>query len=215
MKLKPIIMALGLAMVAAPAMAELKGNVGIASNYIWRGVTQSADTSAVSGGVDYSQKNGLYVGTWVSSTTVNQYEHDIYGGYGFKTGPVDLDAGYIQYRYPVSGTGDNFSEAYINARYKQFGGGAALTISKDGTNNDNDMYLYGSADFVIKKDVTLTLLLGHYNYDAPNNKTYTDYTHFHASLHKDEFSITWDKNDKNGPAGDPRISVSWSKSLDL
>jgi len=212
MKLKPIIVALGLAMVAAPAMAELKANVGIASNYIWRGVTQSADTSAVSGGVDYSQKNGFYVGTWVSSTTVNQYEHDIYGGYGFKAGQVDLDAGYIQYLYPVGNANSNFSEAYINAKYKQFGGGAALTISKDGTSNDNDMYLYGSADFEIKKGATVSLLLGHYNF---NSGAFTDYTHFHASLHKDAFSIAWDKNDQSGAAGDPRISVSWSKSLDL
>jgi uncharacterized protein (TIGR02001 family) len=212
MKLKPIIAAVGLAIVATPAMADLKANIGVASNYIWRGVTQSADAAAVSGGVDYTHQSGFYVGTWVSNTTANQYEHDIYGGYNFKAGPVDMDAGYIRYNYPVGNANLNFSEAYLNAKYKQFGGGVALTVSKDGTSNDNDMYLYGSADFEVKKGLTVNLLVGHYNFD---DASFTDYTHFHASLHKDDFSIAWDKNDQNGAAGDPRVSVTWTKSLDL
>ncbi len=215
MKIKPIIAALGLAVVATPAMADLKANIGVASNYIWRGVTQSADAAAVSGGVDYTHQSGFYAGTWVSNTTANQYEHDIYGGYNFKAGQVDMDAGLIRYIYPIGSTGDNFNEIYLNAKYQQFGGGVALTLTKDHTSDKHDVYLYGSADFELKKDLTLNLLIGNYNYDAPNNATYTDYTHFHASLHKDDFSIAWDKNDLSGAAGDPRISVTWSKSLDL
>lgn len=212
MKLKPIIAAVGLAVVAAPAMADLKANIGVTSNYIWRGVTQSNDGDAVSGGVDYTHKSGFYVGTWVSNTVANQYEHDIYGGYNFAVGPVDMDAGYIRYMYPVGNANADFSEVYLNAKYKQFGGGAAFTVTKDGTSKDNDLYLYGSADFEIKKGLSVNVLIGRYNFDAP---AATDYTHFHASLSKDDFSIAWDKNDQNGAAGDPRISVSWSKSLDL
>ena len=218
MKLKPIAAALGLAVLAAPAAAELNANIGVTSNYVWRGVTQTNDDSAVSGGVDFTHKDGFYVGTWVSNlsrtngNTSGQYEHDIYGGYNFKAGPVDLDVGYIQYLYPVGNANSDFSEAYVNATYKQFGGGVALTLSKDGTGDDNDIYIYANANFEIKKDLSLNLLVGDYNYDAAGS---SDYTHFHASLHKDEFSIAWDKNDLSGAAGDPRISVSWSKSFDL
>ena len=211
MKLKPIAVALGLAMMAAPVAAELNANIGITSNYVWRGATQTNDASAVSGGVDFSHKAGFYAGTWVSNTTANQYEHDIYGGYGFKTGPVDLDVGFIQYLYPV-GNGGDFSEIYVNAVYKQFGGGLALTLSKDNVNDDNDIYMYASADFEIKKGVTVNGLIGNYDFDSAGS---ADYTHFHVSLHKDEFSIAWDKNDLSGNAGDPRVSVSWSKSFDL
>lgn len=212
MKLKPIAAALALALVTAPAVAELNANIGVTSNYIWRGVTQSADESAVSGGVDFSHKDGFYVGTWVSNTTTNQYEHDIYGGYVFKAGPVDMDAGFIQYLYPVGNADSDFSEIYVNATYKQFGGGVALTVSKDGTSDDNDIYLYGSFDYEIKKGLNLNLLVGDYNFDAAGS---ADYTHFHAGLSKDDFSIAWDKNDLDGAAGDARVSVSWSKSFDL
>ena len=212
MKLQPIVAALGLAMMAAPVAAELNANIGVTSNYVWRGATQTDDASAVSGGVDFSHKDGLYAGTWVSNTTTSQYEHDIYGGYSFKTGPVDLDVGFIQYLYPVGSNGGDFSEAYVNASYKQFGGGLALTLSKDGTGDDNDIYIYASADFEVKKGVTVNLLIGDYSFD---DATLEDYTHFHASLHKDDFSIAWDKSDRNGDNGDPRVSVSWSKSFDL
>lgn len=212
MKLKSIAAALGLAMIAAPVAAELNANIGVTSNYIWRGATQTNDASAVSGGVDFSHKDGFYVGTWVSNTTSNQYEHDIYGGYGFKTGPVDLDVGYIQYLYPVGSNGGDFSEVYVNATYQQYGAGMALTLSKDGTGSDNDIYMYASADFEVKKNVTVNLLIGNYDFDDAATE---DYTHFHASLHKDEFSIAWDKTDRNGNNGDPRVSVSWSKSFDL
>lgn len=212
MKLKPIAAALGLAVMAAPVSAELNANIGVTSNYIWRGTTQTNDASAVSGGVDFSHKDGFYVGTWVSNTTISQYEHDIYGGYTFKAGQVDLDAGYIQYLYPVGNANLDFSEIYLNATYKQFGGGVALTLSKDAPGDDNDIYIYASADFEVKKGVTVNLLIGDYSFD---NASLEDYKHFHASLHKDDFSIAWDKNDLNGAAGDPRVSVSWSKSFDL
>lgn len=49
------------------AESSLTGNVGVTSNYIWRGATQGSDDSAVSGGIYYAHDSGLYVGTWVSS----------------------------------------------------------------------------------------------------------------------------------------------------
>ena len=67
---------------AGPAMAELTGNIGVANNYIWRGVTQSDDESAVSGGIDYKNKSGLYAGTWFSNMSNSSYEHDLYAEIG-------------------------------------------------------------------------------------------------------------------------------------
>ncbi|MCG8099687.1 MAG: TorF family putative porin, partial [Candidatus Thiodiazotropha taylori] len=42
---------LGLSSVAA---AEISANIGVTSNYVWRGLTQSANSTAFSGGVDYA-----------------------------------------------------------------------------------------------------------------------------------------------------------------
>ena len=207
----------GLMMAAAIPQAQaespLTANVGVTSNYIWRGVTQSSDIAAVSGGIDYAHSSGVYVGTWVSNLDGGQYEQDLYAGYGFDAGPVGLDIGYIKYMYPVGDVQLDFDEIYVNATFKMFGLGVAYTTSKEGNPpKKNDMYYYVSADFEIKKDLTLGLLAGKYNYDDPAT---TDYTHYKASLSKDDFTFAYEKTNYSGSAGDPRFTVSWSKSFDL
>jgi uncharacterized protein (TIGR02001 family) len=57
------------------ALAEsphsVSANIGVVSNYIWRGVTQTQDGAAVQGGLDYSNANGFYLGTWASNIDWN------------------------------------------------------------------------------------------------------------------------------------------------
>ena len=199
---------------AAPQDYELSANFGAASNYIWRGVTQSNDTAAVSGGMDYSRKTGVYAGVWSSSLDGGNYELDIYAGYNGKVADVDYDAGIIMYQYPVGSTATDFTEVYINANFNLFTVQAALTVDKDNTSQDNDLYASISTKLEVKKDVDLTLLFGIYEFDATGDE---DYAHFQAKLSKGEYSFALDKNDKDTPdsASDMRFSVSWNHSFDL
>src|SRR3954469_18200259 len=43
------------------------GNVGIYSQYVFRGVSQTNEKPALQGGFDLGHKSGLYVGTWLSN----------------------------------------------------------------------------------------------------------------------------------------------------
>jgi len=203
----------------AHAASPLKGNIGFTSNYIWRGVTQTGDDSAISGGIDYTHQSNFYVGTWVSSIGggTGGYEHDIYAGYTFKAGPVDMDAGYITYRYPVGNAALDFDEIYLNATYQNFGAGIALTLDTEAGGPDDNMYIYGKANFAVGKGLDLTLLVGIYDYDGPDTAGAEDYKHFHVSLSKDDFIFAIDKNDTDlTPGGnDLRFSVSYRKSVDL
>ena len=198
------------------AESPLTANVGVTSNYIWRGVTQSNDRSAVSGGIDYSHDSGFYLGTWASNLDGGQYEQDIYAGYGFKAGPVDLDVGYISYMYPIDkAVQSDFDEVYVNASYEMFTAGVALTTGKEaGGAYEDDVYMYVSAEFEVKKDLTLALTFGDYDIDEAAGGT-SDYSHTQVSLSKGDFTFAYDTNDKTGKDGDPRVSVSWSHSLDL
>ena len=223
MKLSQILVgaSAGLMMAAAipQAMAEspLTANVGVTSNYLWRGVSQTDDTSAISGGIDYAHASGAYIGTWVSNeswTATDGYEQDLYAGYGFTAGPVDLDVGYIAYMYPVGTGTDDFDEVYVNATFKNFGAGIAYTVSKEAsTSYENDTYIYVSAEFEVKKDLTLGLLYGDYDYEDP--AAGLDYSHVQVSLSKDDFTFAYDDTDLAGDSGDARFTVSWSKSFDL
>lgn len=197
------------------AVAELSGNVGFTSNYIWRGVTQGSDDSAISGGIDYAHDTGFYAGTWVSSLSGgSQYEQDLYLGYGFDAGPVGMDVGYIRYMYPVDSTvEDDFDELYVNASYEMFSAGVAMTMDTEaGGQYEDDLYMFVAADFEVKEGLSLGLLYGDYDFDDPNS---TDYSHYQVSLSKDDFVFAFDQNDQDGAAGDARFTVSYSKSFDL
>ncbi len=98
---------------AAPASPHtITGNVGIFSQYVFRGLTQTDRHPALQGGFDYSHASGLYVGTWGSNISwlrdSNSYnrsgslEWDFYGGFKGNIGKSDFtyDAGLLYYYYP-------------------------------------------------------------------------------------------------------------------
>lgn len=68
------------------AMADLSANIGMMSDYFYRGIDQ--DSGAVAnGGIDYSN-GGFNLGTWVADVS-DGLEVDVYGGYGW-----ELDSGF-------------------------------------------------------------------------------------------------------------------------
>ena len=102
----------------APAVPEstIAYNIGVVSQYRYRGLAQTRGLPALQGGLDYSNANGTYVGVWAStiqwikdaSTTSSgnvvsvdgKSEVDIYGGYKFETSGVTYDLGVLAYQYP-------------------------------------------------------------------------------------------------------------------
>jgi uncharacterized protein (TIGR02001 family) len=105
--------------LAADSPHTLTGNVGLYSQYIFRGLTQTNGDPALQGGFDYSHASGFYAGTWASNiswlrdgTTAagagapayksgGSLEWDFYGGYKWSL-PSDftLDLGTLYYWYP-------------------------------------------------------------------------------------------------------------------
>lgn len=45
------------------------GNLTLASQYVFRGLTQTDGKAALQGGFDYSHANGFYIGTWLSNVS--------------------------------------------------------------------------------------------------------------------------------------------------
>ena len=199
---------------AAPEDHQITANFGVASNYIWRGVSLSNNIAAASGGGDYSHKKGGYAGVWSSSMEGGDYELDFYGGYNGETKVLKYDAGLIAYNYPGGTSNADTIEAYLNMDFSVMTVQAALTLDKQGTSKSNDIYLSAATELELKKDIALTLLLGTYQFDDP---AYESYIHFKAAITKGEFSFALDKNDKSMPrnADDLRFSASWTRAFDL
>lgn len=90
----------GATLMSTSALAGLSGNVGVVSEYMFRGVGQSGG-AAVQGGLDYEFESGLYVGTWVSNISFGGgTEQDLYIGYATSLGEIDLDLSALYYWYP-------------------------------------------------------------------------------------------------------------------
>lgn len=103
---------------AAPAAPAITGSIGFISDYVFNGISQSYRSPAVQGGLDYAHASGLYLGTWASNISGNQYsnasmEWDMYGGYN---GKVNDDLGYqlglMYVAYPGGKTADPTLAAY-------------------------------------------------------------------------------------------------------
>lgn len=172
MKLKSLSL-LMLAVLGAPLMAQAAGsphsftaNVGLYSQYIFRGMTQTGEDPALQGGFDYSHSSGLYAGVWGSNiswlTDWNAYkssslELDAYAGFRNSIGKTDFtyDVGVLQYYYPGSRnpgvTNANTTEVYaalgwkwLSAKYSY-----ALTDTFGVPNSDGSNYLDLSASVPI------------------------------------------------------------------
>ena len=91
-------------------------NVGLFSQYIFRGLTQTNNKPALQGGFDVNHKSGLYIGGWASNVSwlrdnANEaagpvyqsggsLEIDLYGGFKTDVKGVGIDVGALQYYYP-------------------------------------------------------------------------------------------------------------------
>lgn len=123
--------------------SPLSFNLSLASNYKFRGQDQDQSKTrafkpALQGGVDYAFDNGFYVGNWNSTANWTQYlpsnpsnhlEIDLYGGYKFKAGPLDVDVGALTYFYPGA-SGANTTELYLGAGYGPVTAKYSHTVSK-------------------------------------------------------------------------------------
>ncbi len=96
---------------------DVNANMAIASNYIWRGMTQNDDSPAIQGGIDLGYKN-FYAGVWGSNVefgdnSPSSMELDVYAGYSNELYGLDYDIGVINYIYPNESKELNFAEAYF------------------------------------------------------------------------------------------------------
>lgn len=117
----------------APRLCGLSANVGLASDYVFRGFSQSAETPAIQGGFDATC--GLfYAGVWASNVdfgtfdfeTVANIEVDLYAGIKPKTGPISWDLGVIYYTYPEQ-------NSLFELNYVELKVGGSAEVWKGGT----------------------------------------------------------------------------------
>lgn len=224
------------AVVASAPMAQalevgggdLSANVGVVSNYYFRGVTQTDDKAAVQGGVDWAHNKGFYVGTWGSNVDFGDktsYELDLYTGWDFDHWlPKDFKAGVntIYYAYPDSGPDIDYWEVGASGGWRWISAGLQYTVwgdANDGPFKDKDLYYFGGLDFELPHDFGLGGKIGRYDFDDAD-----DYTHWSVALSKDAgkfgtFSLNYeqtngDEDDDVATDDDPKGWVGWNVTFE-
>ena len=154
------------------------GNVGVFSNYVFRGITQTSEEPALQGGFDYAHASGLYAGIWGSNVswledsaayTKSSLELDLYGGYkGSFGGDFGYDVGGIYYYYPGDKnpgfiSADTF-EIYGALSWKWLSAKLSYSLTEyfGFIDSEGSYYLDLSASYPLG-DTGVTLL-GHYGY---------------------------------------------------
>lgn len=130
---------LAASMASSAAMAgSLSGNVGMMSDYFFRGI-QQADATA-SAGLDYDFGNNIAVGVWAADV-IDGLEVDLYGAYSGKVNQFDYSVGFTTYQY-TGEFDETYNEINLNA----------------GTGPINLEYSIGSYDSTPSQDYTFLAL---------------------------------------------------------
>lgn len=183
---------------SAAAMAEdapspLTFNVGVVSDYLFRGISQTGGDPALQGGADYAFSNGAYVGAWGSNISWvkgwlgdGSVELDIYGGYrgAFANPDWTYDVGAIAYIYPSHGTPNtglanpNTTEVYGAVTYKWLSAKYSRSMSKDFVGwygAKGSTYLELNATFDLGDGLTATAHTGHQKVADISVASYSDW----------------------------------------
>jgi uncharacterized protein (TIGR02001 family) len=145
---------------AAPPPSPWSFNVGVVSDYLFRGVSQTHGDPALQAGVTYTHPSGFYANLWGSNITwvkdalgSGSVEVDLSAGFKntFGDSKLGYDVGYYTYNYPGYGStlvvGNNAGSFIANPNTQELYG--ALTYDLGNNNSLMAKYSYTTSQYFI------------------------------------------------------------------
>lgn len=214
------------------------GNVTMATDYRFRGLSQTNNDPSVQGGLTLAHKSGFYVNLWASNVNLlpgNSIEADYYLGYQWKIDAKStLDFQYINVNYP--GVIKDYHPAFhefgvIYSRNSTFKEGDNWTLSgyyspEFAMKSGDEMYLNAAFSYPIYKTINLIGSVGYTKLDSVakfqqaygygNTDHYTDYkVGLKTNIKGLDTELSWiDTDVKHGPkTTDGTVYFSIGKSF--
>jgi uncharacterized protein (TIGR02001 family) len=179
--------ATALSAVPSVALADVAYNVGVFTDYRYRGVSQSRLKPALQGGVDWTE-GPFYLGAWASTIQwvkdaggKSNFELDIYGGYkGEIAKDFTYDVGFLTYQYPSNKLNPKAEtyEIYGAVTY----GPTTVKLSRSVSNlfgfsnSKGSNYLEAAATFEVGAGWSLTPHIGRQMVAKTSPASYTEYS---------------------------------------
>ncbi len=193
----------GVAMADSP----FSGNVSLASDYLFRGITQTGHRGAIQGGFDYANPNGFYVGTWGSniswivdgagnSVPNSSLELDTYGGYSasFAT-DFNYNVGILRYNYsgenPPGMVSANTNEIYGSLGWKWISAKYSRSLGNlfGFTDSSGSTYLELNGAYTLEGPAVD--LSAHYGKQTIPNNSGAEYSDYNVKAAKAFGAYTW------------------------
>ena len=163
-KLLTLLTALGSVALTVPAAAaaEVTGNVTLASDYSFRGWSQTGRDPAIQGGFDVGFENGVSLGTWASNVNFGDtsMEWDLYVGWsGEISEGMELGVQLIHFQYP-NDTDLNYQELALSLSIGDIGLGLNYSPEYLAAPNETFFYPYASYSYSLTEEISLDFTVG-------------------------------------------------------
>jgi len=185
---------------------EFSGNVTLASDYLFRGMSQTDNGPTIQGGFDYGHESGFYLGTWASNINfADGIEIDYYAGFAGQIGNFGYDLTAIYYNYPSSDNGEDYIEVGPSLSYT-FAGDfepnltvGALYSDDFSFNTGTGIYMYSDLGVALPNDFGLGFHVGHQWIKDELAWGSKDWLEYNVSLSKAimglDFAVTYSDTD--------------------
>lgn len=205
----------------AQAAPEVVFNIGVVSDYVFRGASQSNEDPALQGGVDATFGNGFYAGTWASMVDFGDgtdAEVDLYGGYRTEAAGYALDFGVVGYLYVNEPGPADYNYVEFKAAASRAVGpatlGAVVYYSPDFYGADDEAtYLEANAAFALAEKWSLSGAVGHQWLDVNDDYTTWNLGLAYALTDHLAVDVRYHDTDVDGPLTDDRFVVGLKASF--
>ncbi|MGH7018454.1 MAG: TorF family putative porin [Brevundimonas sp.] len=204
----------------AQAAPEVAFNIGVVSDYAFRGASQTDGDPAIQGGVD-ADFGSFYAGAWASNVDFGDdtdAEVDLYGGYRTEAAGYALDLGVVGYFYVNEPGGADYNYVEFKAAASRAIGpatlGAALYYSPDFFGvDDKATYLEANGAYELGDKWSVSGAVGYQWLDV--NDDYTSWNLGVAYALTDHLAadVRYHDSDVDGPLTDSRFVVGLKASF--
>ncbi len=205
----------------AQSQPEVAFNIGVVSDYVFRGASQTNEDPALQGGIDVNFAGGFYAGGWASTVDFGDdtdAEVDLYGGYRTEAAGYALDFGVLGYFYVNEPSGADYNFVEFKAAASRAIGpatlGAAVYYAPDFFGVDEEAtYLEANAAYALADKWTVSGAVGHQWLDVTDD--YTTWNLGVAYALTDNLAVDgrYHDTDVDGPLTDDRFVVGLKASF--
>lgn len=196
---------------SAQSAPEVAWNVGVVSDYVFRGYSQTLEDPAIQGGVD-ATIDAFYVGAWASNVDFGDdtnVEVDLYGGYRGEAAGFAFDVGAVGYGYVNAPDGADYDYVELKAAASRAIGpatfGAAVYWSPDFFGLDEEAtYVEANTAFVPADKWTVSAAIGYQSLDVNDDYTTWNVGVGYALTDHIAVDVRYHDTDVDGPLSDGR-----------